>query len=168
MKHPKVDRAFFNAQVQRLSASDFFPTIKAGITELIDSLIRVANEDTERARRIIDRALKTPKCPTPADLETIAEGLGSENVPRGCELCEGTGMRYVSKPYNRTALDENGQPYVYERYEADCQERCACELGQYLQAKDKEARQERKPTATALESAGDLLNRRAQKQGGTR
>jgi hypothetical protein len=138
MKRHTVDRAFFNAQVQRLSASDFFPTIKAGIAELIDTLIRVSDEDTERARRIIDHALKAPKCPTPADLQTIAESLGSENVPRGCELCEGTGMRYTRKLVNRTALDSDGNPYVYDSYTADCQERCSCELGRFLKAREKE------------------------------
>jgi hypothetical protein len=139
MSAKKVDRPFFRSQVLRLASTDFFPTLDEGVKELIDSLIRVSGEDTERASRIIDQALKTPKCPTPADLELIAEGLGSDNVPRGCELCEGTGMRYTTKRYERKALDENGQVYVYESYEADCQERCDCELGRFLKAREKEA-----------------------------
>jgi hypothetical protein len=143
MKPPKVDRPFFNAQVQRLTACDFFPTIKAGITELIDSLIRASGEDTERARRIIDRALKSPKCPTPADLELIASELGSENVPRGCEKCEGTGMRYVVKKYKRTALDVEGKPFVYETGEVDCQEWCDCALGDFRAAREVERKMER-------------------------
>jgi hypothetical protein len=130
MKTPKVDRAFFNAQVQRLSASDFFPTIKAGITELIDSLIRVSGEDLEHARRIIDRALKTPKCPTPADLEAIAENLPNA-APLGCEKCEGTGRVYVKR---RVKDVITGDPI-----EVDCQKNCDCTLGQFLKAREKEA-----------------------------
>jgi hypothetical protein len=133
MKRSKADRALFNAQVQRLSASNFFPQIKAGITELIDSLMRVSDEDADRARRIIDRALKSPQCPTPAELESIASNLGAENVPKGCGKCEGTGMRYVTKPVR--------DPITGQIYEADCQERCDCELGRFLMAREVERKQ---------------------------
>jgi hypothetical protein len=135
-----IGRPYFRSQVLRLSPTTFFNTLlDEGVKELIDCLIRVSDGDGDRARRIIDRALKTPNCPAPADLEAIAESLGSENVPRGCELCEGTGMRYTRKLVNRTALDADGNPYVYDSYTADCQERCSCELGRFLKAREKEA-----------------------------
>ncbi len=134
-----ISRPYFRSQVLRLAATNYFPALDEGVKELVDSLMRISDGDGERARRIIDQALKTPTCPTPADLEAIADGLGSENVPRGCELCEGTGMRYVSKLINRTALDADGNPYVYDSYYADCQERCSCELGRFLKAREKEA-----------------------------
>jgi hypothetical protein len=69
-----------------------------------------------------------------------------ENVPRGCELCEGTGMRYVTKKIDRKALDENSKPYVYDSY-ADCQERCSCELGRFLKEKEALAASGSKATA---------------------
>jgi hypothetical protein len=140
MKRPKVDRAVFNAQVQRLSANNFWAQLpKAGITELIDTLMRVSNEDEDRARRIIDQALKNPKVPAPADLESISDvirkseapqtlerwyttgGLRSHaDIPLGCEKCEGTGWRF----------------------EAERQVFCGCALGRYLRTRDP------KPTAT--------------------
>jgi len=138
-KPEPISRPYFRSQVLRLAATNYFPALDEGVKELVDSLMRVSAGDGERARRIIDEALKTPTCPTPADFELIASNLGSENVPRGCELCEGTGMRYTTKRYDRKALDENGKPYVYESYEADCQERCDCELGRFLKAREKEA-----------------------------
>jgi hypothetical protein len=70
-----------------------------------------------------------------------------ENVPRGCELCEGTGMRYTRKLVNRTALDADGNPYVYDSYYADCQERCSCALGRFLKAKESLAASDIKATA---------------------
>lgn len=139
MKRPTVDRAFFNAQVQRLSANNFWGQLpKAGITELIDTLTRISEGDASRASRIINQALKDPKIPAPADLELIADairtaeaphtlerwyttgGLRShDDIPVGCEKCEGTGWRF----------------------EAERQILCGCALGRYLRTLDQ------KPTA---------------------
>jgi hypothetical protein len=153
-----ISRPYFRSQVLRLAATNYFPSLDEGVKELVDSLMRVSAGDGERAQSIINEALKSSAtCPTPATFEAISSELGPRaNSPRGCEKCEGTGMRYVSKTHNRTTLDADGEPYVYESYQADCQQRCDCSLGQFLKMKDKEAaaaqRQQREPNplTTAL------------------
>jgi hypothetical protein len=136
-----ISRPFFRSQVLRLAATNYFPALDEGVKELVDALMRISAGDGERAQNIIDEALRSSAtCPTPATFEVISSALGPRaNSPRGCEQCEGTGMRYVPKTYNRTTLDADGNPYVYETYQADCQERCTCALGRFLKMKDKEA-----------------------------
>jgi len=56
-----------------------------------------------------------------------------DTAPRGCEKCEGTGMRYVTKPVR--------DPITGGMYAADCQERCACDLGRFLAAREVERKQ---------------------------
>jgi hypothetical protein len=151
MSTKKTERPYFRSQVLRLAATNYFPALDEGVKELVDSLIRVSHGDGERAQQIVDEALRSsPTCPTPATFEAISSDLGPRaNSPRGCEHCEGTGMRYVPKRCERTTLDGDGKPYVYESYVADCQQRCDCALGQFLRAKDKEAaasqRKQREP-----------------------
>lgn len=128
---PDPDRSFFRQQALRLTAAQYFPAIDEGVTELIDSLMRVSRKDQDRAKRIIDQALTSQKCPTPADLGLIAEGLrvaetrsaldsgawyttgglrSDESIPHGCEKCEGTGWMFT----------------------AGSQVLCGCELGRFL------------------------------------
>jgi hypothetical protein len=127
---PPPSRPYFRSQILRLAATTYFPTLDEGVKELVDSLIRVSHEDGARAQQIIDEALRSsPTCPTPATFELISSELGPRaNSARGCDKCKGTGMRYVSKTCNRTTLDVDGKPYVYESYQADCQDWCDCRL----------------------------------------
>ena len=132
------ERAPYRAQILRLAATQFFPTLDEGVKELIDSLIRIskanaaANLDpVEIAERIIDRALvASPACPTPADFAMIASDAVAERPPEGCAKCDGSGRVYVTKE----AIGPAG-----ERFLADCVDYCTCGKGVFLRHKARPA-----------------------------
>jgi len=127
-------RPLFRAQILRLAACNYFPALDEGVKELIDSLIRVSHGDQDHAERIVNRALQnSPNCPTPYGFEVVASEVPRVTAPRGCEKCEGTGFHYVTKLTR--------DPITGDSYEADCQERCDCELGRFLAAREVERKQ---------------------------
>ena len=102
--------------------------------ELGAALQRFAKSDDDATHivewLIFERPVEDRKFrPGPGEIAEVARIVHEQQIaeaPDGCELCDGTGWRYVKRPAKDVITGES--------YQADCRERCGCALGKYLAA----------------------------------
>lgn len=135
-----------------------------GWKELARTLREVSGDNRKRAARIVDEFLRAPRCdekgnletkvPTPIELRMFARGVPEQPIPEGdlpmpCAECA---------PYG-------GLHRVVDRWGYSAADRCLCERGEALRARD-EARKagsgpRKQPAKTELRSMADFAKRAA-------